>query len=88
MIDSAVIDLAGPGLAGDAQRLAGGDVEGDMVDDDAAALGRRDLGDEVANGEDGGRHAGMLAISTHADPLPLGGEGRFSWRACELRETG
>ena len=45
--------FAGAGLAGDAQRLAGGDVEGDMVDDDAAALGCSHLGDEIADGEDG-----------------------------------
>ena len=44
--------LAGARLAGDAQRLAGGDVEGDVVDDRAPAARRRNLGREAADGED------------------------------------
>ncbi len=49
--------LARAGLAGDAERLPGGDVEGQPVDDGAPAVVRRHLDDEVADGEDGGEPA-------------------------------
>ena len=53
MIDSAVIDLPEPDLPA-SKRLAGGDVEGEMLDDHATPLGGRDLGDQVTDGKDGG----------------------------------
>ena len=45
--------LAGAGFARDAERLAGGEVEGEVVDDDARAFRRGDFGHQVADGEDG-----------------------------------
>ena len=43
--------LAGAGFAGDAEGLAGGKIEGEVLDDDARAFRGRDFGRQIADGE-------------------------------------
>ena len=70
MIESAVIDLARTGFAGDGERLACGEVEGEVVDDGAPPFGRRHLDGEMPDRKDGGSR--RLRKGTHRSTATSG----------------